>query len=383
MSIHKLGTRAKPQWSIRWRNKGDTTQHRLTLPAGISKAEADQVEAKIKLEVRLTGRYDRVEAPPIDLAAAIDEYIAARGTATRRGAAAKPATLRLYDNVLRRRMLPFVKGRGGAASLHGLERSTVARFLDALATEGLKPSAIHTYGATVHAFWRWAHERWPEHVHVPVVDAPPPNPGNIYSPTLDEVDRMLAAMAKPVRGRNAFPRAVYRACIIMRYTGLRKFQAAGLRWGDLIVDFDGQGPALHIGKDNCKTAAEAALDRRIPITSGLHGTLQAWRKSDGNPEDNVTVVGPGFPREPEEAVNGAWRRSEVEEYKWLGQPTRAMRRALNTYLQGQGIPDPCVDWYIGHAPIRLNARYYTSQTLAWWRLLLPVLQEMPDYRGPE
>ena len=189
---------------------------------------------------------------------------------------------------------------------------------------------------------------------------------------------MIATLAAPVRGRNKHPRAVIRACLIMRFTGLRVSQAACLTWGDMIDDLDGRGPALHIRPANSKTRAEAALDRRIPVAPGLHKLLLSWRMADGRPGDSTIVVGPGMPRDPHTTVSGAWERSGVEPRKWKGRPDHTIRRAVITYLAEQGVVEPAIDWYVGHAPRSMNSRHYTSQSMAWWTLLVPPLQGLPD-----
>lgn len=373
-SLERVGDRIR----IRYRNKGDRNQRSLTLPAGTGVREAERVKGDIEMQVRLTGRYEAAVAPPADLGGAIDQYIAERGRRTRRGRAAKPRTLRLYDVVLRKLFLPYAAGRGDSASLFTLEKGTVGRFLDDLAAQGKSESTVYTYGATVRAFWKWAHKRWPDHVSRPEVDVAPPTPGTVHAPTIAEVDRMVVALTAKVRGRNRFPLGVYRATVLMRFTGLRTFQAKGLRWGDLVEDFDGEGPALHIRPENSKTRAEAALDRRIPLTPELYRTLLAWRLADGRPGDDAPIVGPRFPRDPHETVRRAWERAKVPAHKWAGRPDHALRRALVTFLAEQGVPDAAIDWYVGHGGRSINARYYTAQSRAWWGFLLPALEKLPE-----
>lgn len=377
-SLTNAGTTRNPKWRIRYRNRGEPNPRCFTMPPGSGKRDGERLLREIQLTIDTTGRWDRAETPPVDLAAAIDQYIQERGRATRRGRAAKESTRRLYGIVLRNLFLPYAAGRGTTASLHALEAGTVGRFLDAQAAAGKSESTVYTYGANLRAFWRWAHRRWPDHVAAPQVDVASPVAGVVHAPTIADIDCMIATLDAPVRGRNRHPTAVLRACIVMRHTGLRISQAGGLRWGDLGEDADGRGPSLHIRPDNTKTRAEAALDRRIPIPRAFHRTLLAWRLADGRPADGAPIVGPGLPRDAHDTVRRAWKRAEIDPIKWRRRPDHAIRRGLMTYLAERGVPDPAIDWFVGHAPRSINARHYTSQSLAWWSLLLPALESLPD-----
>jgi integrase len=371
----------KPHYRIRWRNKGEKNPHPFTLPEGTSYEDAKALKREIETSVAKVGFWAPAEAPPVSLDEAIDRYIAYRSVPRRNKKAAKAATLSMYDIVLRRSFLAHV---GMSATLHVLRVQVVDGWLDKLAAAGREPSTIYTYGSTLRAFWKWAaspRTGWPGHVQPADVDVSPPASRIVHAPTFEEATAMLTALVGPVRGRNRFPRAVARAGILERYTGLRRSQVEGLEYGAVLRSYTQKvptgtvtAPALHILTG--KTDEEEEMRRRIPIPESLLGFLEAWRRADGDPPDQTKIIGGSLPKEPE-CIRAAWKRSGVDPVIWKRRPNHTLRRGVTTFLSSEGVPEQASDWYVGHLPKGMNGKHYTAAEAGYWALVAPAIANMP------
>ena len=151
-SVSRQGKR----WTVRFRNKGDRNPRRYTLPSGAGKRAAEAKAREIQLAIDRDGFWAPAKAPPATLDAAVEAYIDARTAGTAARPAAKPSTLKMYDVVLRRILLPFLRGRASTAALRDLNPDRVRALLDERHRLGSSPRTLMVYRSMIGGFWKWA-----------------------------------------------------------------------------------------------------------------------------------------------------------------------------------------------------------------------------------
>ncbi len=365
MSVHQRGDR----WRVRYRNKGEKNPRSFSMPKGTTRREAERLDREIKLTIDTAGAWFPARAAPVDLEQLVDAYIRERTAGTAEKPAARPATLRMYQTVLRQLFLGFCRGRAVAApGLAVLNRDAVSGFLAQRRAKGSKPGTLSAYARMIRAFWGWAARQYPANValvDMPRVHMPPSK--QVLAPTFEEIDRMIAQLTERAE-------EVRRAALIMRFTGLRVSQAGGFAWDDHDPDWEGRGPALHMRVT--KSEQESALDRWIPVAPPLAHLLLAWKMRDGRPEGDAAIVGPAMPRDPHSTTGEAWARAEVPEDRWRGHPGRVFRKRFISHMVEAGVSDAAIDHLMGHAPQGVRARHYVDPR-AFWPILTAAVATIP------
>ena len=161
---------------------------------------------------------------------------------------------------------------------------------------------------------------------------------------------------------------VRRAMIIGRYMGLRIGQSSRVVWNDTEDDWERLGPAMRIGERLSKTEQEEAMDRWIPIPSALWKLMQRWRMLDGRPDGSQPIVGPGFPRDPHDTMNGAFKRAGVRDVYWVGHSTHVARKRLNTHL-ATILADIPRRYFLGRSEPTTEGKHYIDP-----RELFPIIR---------
>ena len=197
------------------------------------------------------------------------------------------------------------------------------------------------------------------HVHTPPAQ-------QVLAPTWDEIDLMVGQLTSRAE-------SVRRAALVMRYTGLRIGQVAGLTWGDFDDDWEGLGPAMHIRV--AKTEAEAAMNRRVPLATPLAQVLRVWKMKDWRTGEDDPIIGT-LPRDPHTTTREAWKRAGVPEERWRGHPNHAIRKRFISHLMERDVTERAIDYLVGHAPRGIQARHYIDPR-AYWPHLRDALAEIP------
>ena len=200
-----------------------------------------------------------------------------------------------------------------------------------------------------------------------------PLPPNYQSPedvaTMAECDAVVRRIAR----RDA---QVY--AIIMRYTGLRLFQAAGIYRED--IDWQAATMIVRCGKSR----REKAQKRRIAISTHLIADLSPLVRV-GPPGPLIadpSYVGPNGEaisvvnyRVVSKFVTRAWHAAiEAGEARFAVykppnrsqcRPNQAFRSAFQQYLEDDcDVPERVVDWLVGHAPRTTRGKHYARPSLA-------------------
>ncbi len=342
-------------YRIRYRLPGEKNPRSYTVPRGTTKRASEKLAGEIQLAIDQDGSWAPASAPPLNLEELANSYIEERSRGTTEKAAARPKTLSLYRAVLVSGLMESCRGNGPAApGLHTLSKDAVRRFLEGKREAGCEQSTLSSYARAISPFWRWAHERHPEHVakpDMPGVHVPPTK--QVLAPTWVEIDRMVEQITDRAS-------TVRRAVTIARYSGLRIKQAAAPTWADFDPDWEGLGPALHVTE--AKSEHETAMDRWVPLAPGLTRCLLEWR---GAAEDSEPIIGGILPRDPHETVGGAWRRAGVPEDRWRRRPDHALRKRFISHLVEAGASDAAIDYLVGHAPKGTRARHYVDPRALW------------------
>ena len=338
-SVAKQGSK----WTIRYRNRGDENPRRFTCPEGTTKREAQTLAKEIDLAVKKRGAWHQASAAPKDLRMLLEAYLEARQEDDLEWRAATPKTIANYRGIL----TSLVDHLGTAPQPHTLRKASVRKWLKARKADGVMPSTLSMYRAVVSTWWRWCHEKDPEHVPAPSLPtvSVPPRP-KVRVPTFAEMDALLAQL-NPNRCAG-----LIRAILICRYQGLRIGQARGLTWADWTTDYEKRGPALHIGGELAKTEEEAALDRWVPVHPALHRLLLSWRLVDGRPDPSEPIVGGkiGRPGGESHTLAPAWRRAEVPEEKWKGHSSHVFRKRFISALVENQVAGEVISYLVGHVP---------------------------------
>lgn len=197
---------------------------------------------------------------------------------------------------------------------------------------------------------------------------PPPNTqielprGQEYNPTraptLAEVDACLSHMSSEARAPVA-----WRVAIIMRYTGLRVFQAASIRKRD--VNLVNNTLRVAVGKK------QHEIGREVPISRHLAAHFRVWLAPLN---DSDIVCGSTASRATGErsittgvCLARAWQRAtdagDVPETVWRphgrvnARPDHAFRAAIIDHLYNSNYSERYARFLVGHAPAMVDRHY--------------------------
>jgi integrase len=184
-----------------------------------------------------------------------------------------------------------------------------------------------------------------------------------YAYSLEEIIAMLEALSEPAKIVVA----------TAAFTGLRRSELRGLRWGDL------RGDELHISRtvwethveDKTKTRASRAS---VPVVPLLQKWLEAHRNSFT--EDGFIFAGPKTGR-PLNLANLArrvivpkLREAGIEWHGW-----HALRRGLATNLFRLGVPDLQTQKILRHANVSTTRESYIKPVQADSRAAMAKLEK--------
>jgi integrase len=258
------------------------------------------------------------------------------------------------------------------------------------ATEGQKNGqgygrgTVYQTAFTILDAWAWGADqtksglpRWPTLPNPPYNRSAhlPPRP-NYTAPCdvarWDELDAMLNRIdckGNPEKARNV--RNAFWCCVIMRYTGLRLFQAAGIHREH--IDIEGLTMLVMRGKSK----REKALNRRMAVSPHL--------LTDLAPLLRRVPSGPLFPdhRSPHEAVKYHRNGTQYVSKAWIetitgglarptvfrppgrvkASPNHSFRAGFQQALEDAAVRSSVIDWLVGHAPASTRGRHYTRPNM--------------------
>jgi integrase len=322
-------------------SRADKCKIRRTFP---TLEAAEDWRAETKREVRQ--RRLRVTRGAT-LRQAADEFIegAKAGTVRNRsGDAYKPGTCREYERALKLRVLPAL----GAHRLDEIGRGDLQRLVDRWLAAGDEPSTIRNTVNAVRAVYRQALDR-EEVTHNPTT--------SLRLPSVRGRRERIATASEAAAMLDALPERDRALWATFLYAGLRRGEAAALRW----TDVDLSGRVLHVRRswDRYEGAIEPksqAGARTVPI-NGVLGKLLAehklrsgrttplvWGRTDGKPFDPSTV---------QDRATSAWKTSK------LGRLTpHECRRTYASLMIAAGVNAKALSTYMGHANIAITLDRY-------------------------
>lgn len=239
----------------------------------------------------------------------------------------RPATLEVYSV----QALSLVEFVGADESIgKAMTRRVLADYYDHLA-ERMGESSRQQYIQAAERLWAWAHDsdefgdeiERPRRLEMRAIESTP-----TVAPTWAECDRCIAEL-DPTAG-------VYRAALIMRYTGLRVSQACGLVFGDI----DTQAKTLRLRGELGKSRGERA-GRIMPVSPHLVAAVESW---GGLPTDRIVGA-----RTVDTAMMRGWVKSGVRAEAFAGRPDHAFRKAFVSELRRAGAAPDAVEYLVGHS----------------------------------
>jgi integrase len=235
----------------------------------------------------------------------------------------KPATVRSYEQAVRKHLEPVL----GPRRLHEVHRRDVQRLVDQLRADGLKPSTVHNKLDPLRVMFRRAVED--------------------DTLTVDPTDGLRLPAVRGKRERIASPasaealiaaapeqdRALW-ACAV--YAGLRRGELRALRWEH--VDFDAAVIRVERGWDDVEGDQDVKTDagrRILPLAGTLRRELAAHKLRTGRAEGLVFGRSPTLPFTPSTV-----RRRAVD--AWMAAGFEAMtpheaRHTFASYLIATGM----------------------------------------------
>ncbi len=247
----------------------------------------------------------------------------------------------------------------------------------------------------IERMWTWGHNRPEGYPGVPAprrytgadadqLSAPAPVVA-IASPTWADVDAMIAQLALEWHRR---------ACLIIRYTGMRASQVCGITWED--IDLHRNIFHLRAGR----TGAKKGRGRVVPIGQPLAAELSQWaHEAHGAGQPSGLL----FPRRyknrtgPYRAdvlvppLRKAWTLAKVPKQRWgiepgraHASPTHAIRRCVRTQLIRAGVEEAIVLHLVGHSQGHTAAAYVPEsnpEENPFWPHLLAAVAAIPDHRA--
>ena len=272
-----------------------------------------------------------------------------------------PSSVRRYAVDLQIWETWLVKSKGPNPGPSLLTKKLLSEFWDYLVAErgNSKGSTASCALRTISRMWRWAFEE-EDFGHL----VPPPRPLKLpsaitsptRSPTWEEMDTFIAHAEGVVRV----------LAIVMRFTGLRVAQAAGLLWSDL--DFSLHTVTIRgvLGKSR-----QEKRGRLIPASPHLFAELGLVQRS------GELVVGQHHNRHIFALTTRVWAATGVRTEVWKRQPHHAFRKGFVSGLKRAGADDEAVEYLVGHA-LGLRGHYVdtTSLPLAQAVALVPPLNRV-------
>lgn len=271
----------------------------------------------------------------------------------RSGKPYKPATVRSYEQAVRRYLEPAI----GSMKLHDVRRRDVQALVEQLRApdpisgrkRGLSPSTVHNELDPLRVLFRRAVRD--EIVAIDPTDGlelPAVRPDRKGVVSRSEAEELIAAA--PERDRALW------ACAF--YAGLRRGELRALRWQH--VDFDAGVIRAQRGWDDVEGDQDVKSDagrRTIPLAGVLRRELAAHKLRTGHADQHLV-----FGRAPELSfVPSTVRRRALTAWKHAGlepMTPHAARHTFASYLIATGMNPKQVQTYVGHTDIRTTFNVY-------------------------
>lgn len=282
----------------------------------------------------------------------------------RSGKEYKPATIRSYEQAVRR----YLKPKLGRHRLDALERRHVQALVDALRRKGLKPSTVHNKLDPLRVVYRRA-------VNREMVATDPTV--NLELPLVRGRRERVFSRALARRFLDVLPEGERALWATALYGGLRIGELRALRWRD--VDIEGR--KIHVRRAWDDVAGEIEVKseagrRKVPLAGRLASELETHRARTHRGEGDLV-----FGRTPQEAFvrttirRRAIRAVEVHNAKVRAEAKTAghepevgklielltpheARHTAASYLIAAGLNAKQLQTYIGHSDIRTTYNVY-------------------------
>ncbi len=193
--------------------------------------------------------------------------------------------------------------------------------------------------------------------------------GKTFAYSLDDIKALLAALTEPSRVLMA----------VAAYSGLRRGEIVGLKWGD----YDGK--VIHVRRNICfgqkgemsvELPKTEASEAPVPVIAPLRNILDG-RKSRAEVTDGCWIFQAGFTRKKDhpqslldaakltplspanvlrDVVFPALKKAEIE---WLGY--HAFRRGLATNLRALGVDDLTISEILRHSDVSVTRHNYIKR----------------------
>ena len=383
-SVHRKGK----GWIVRWRNRGDPTNHSAPAPtravADAIKLRADTARALGQPYLGPKAEAEALAARRVDLRELARAYLRSRVRAGR-------AEGTVYQTNVALALFLQTLSDDDETPISGdlLTPDALAAYYDHLLTDrGCSRGTARARVEYVQRWWRWLYERGGYHDRIGLprtieMADPTPRPDPV-APTWEEMDRAVACAS-------GWYADLMTVC---RYTGLRaNDQAMQLRWEDV----DLATGTLRIRPELGKTPNERR-GRLVPLSPHLVRTLETWpRDPDGwlvhVPPNAGRWDGPPKRHAWNAQAAGAWERAGVRRDVWdtkpaadghrhNGHPLHAFRLGIVSGLQALGVALPDVQFLVGHKLAGgVTVERYTDPTMV--RQLRAAVEMIPAIRPVE
>lgn len=213
------------------------------------------------------------------------------------------------------------------------------------ARKGRSPKTVNDHRADLSAFFGWC-------VKQGRMEA---NPCGLIEKTADQRDKGRRALSVPeikaLLAATPEPRRL--VYLFLVYTGLRRAEAAALRWGHLHLDSVNRYVELPA------PITKSGRPETVPLVETLAEALTAARGETGDGE-------PVFRRIPKiSRFYSDLKAAGIDQQDERGRKVvlHSLRHSLATMLAASGVPMPVAQRIMRHRDIRLTAEVYTDEGL--------------------
>lgn len=233
----------------------------------------------------------------------------------------------------------------GWACIRDITPRGISAFLQSLARRKLSGKTVNDYRGDLSAFFEWA----------VLNHLAPSNPCLAVPKTDYKADKKRRALshAECCALLSAAPpdrRIVY---LLPLYTGLRRSEAAALRWSDLHLDT--ANPCVEV----VATVAKSGEHETVPLVPELAEGLRAYRDDAGE----HGMVFESIPSMEEFRADLDAAKIEHQDARGRKVVLHSLRHSLATMLAAAGIAPAIAQRIMRHRDIRLTMQIYTDESL--------------------
>ncbi len=223
--------------------------------------------------------------------------------------------------------------------------ASITAYLTELAAKGRTPKTVNDHRADLSAFFGWCVKQGRTEA----------NPCATIDKTADQRDRTRRALSVPeiktLLAKTPEPRRL--VYLFLVYTGLRRAEAAALRWGHLHLD------SLNRYVELPASITKSGKAETVPLVDAVADALTAARADAGDGE-------PVFRRIPKiSRFYSDLKAAGIDRQDERGRKVvlHSLRHSLATMLAASGVPMPVAQRIMRHRDIRLTAEVYTDEGL--------------------